>query len=469
MNNNEKSLSKKKTKKNTKIRRLAYFSGSLLFIITLTVMFALSFDFTDRKTFSESEKRELAKFPNFSVSTLFSGEYFSDISLWFSDTFPFRDNLISVSSKIKSAIGISQSLSHFSENSGDVIPDAENESQSMADVTANANQTGNNSDLIKPALPPGQGSRTDNDTKSDGAAFEQNFGSIYVYNDSAYEYYNFVQGTADKYVSAVNSTAQSLSGTGINVYNMVIPTSMDITLDDNVRAKLSSSNQKDAINYIYSKIDKNVKTVNIYDLLKAHNSEYIYFGTDHHWTALGAYYAYAQFMTVKGAQYETLDKFKQYQFTGFLGSFYSDTNKNSALEKSPDTVYAYMPSYNISFKMKESGKNEYMDYPLICDATDFSPSYKYLCFIGGDNPISVIENHDLPEGESCVLVKESFGNAFAPYLACHYKYVYVIDYRHYSGDITDFAKENGVSDIIIQNNISMTRNESLVDRLNDML
>lgn len=463
MDNNQ----KKQTKRIAKVRKRAYFAASLLFIVALTAMFAFSFDFTDRPAFSESEKRELAAFPKFSFTTLFNGEYFNGINLWFSDTFPFRDNLTSASSKIKSMIGIGQSIHRFSENSGDKIPDAENEVQSIADVTVNISPTVSNDDLMKPALPPQQGNR--NDAAQGGDGISQSFGFVYISGNSAYEYYNFVQSTADKYASTVNNAAASLKDSGISVYNMVIPTSIDITLKDNVRKDLNTSNQKDALNYINSKLSADVKTVAIYDLLRAHNSEYLYFGTDHHWTALGAYYAYAQYMTVKGKPYEKLDTFKQYAFSGFLGSFYADTNKNNALAQAPDTVYAYMPPYNIDFKMRQSGKTEFTDYPLICDASDFSPSYKYLCFIGGDNPISVIENKDMPEGESCVLVKESFGNAFAPYLACNYKYVYIIDYRHYDGDITDFAKEKGVTDIIIQNNISMTRNSSLVDRLAEVL
>lgn len=469
MDQSEKQFDKKTTKKSAKTRKHAYFAGSLLFVLILTVLFTLSLDLTDRPTFSESEKRELASFPKFSFTTLFNGEYFDGISLWFSDTFPFRDNLVTTSSKIKTVLGIGQSVHHFSEGNGDVIPDSEGESQSIADVTVDVNQggtKGNNSDLIKPALPQNAGNRENSDGNSD---ITQSFGSIYVYKDSAYEYYNFVQSTADKYIAAVNAAAKSLDGTDIHVYNMILPTSMDIMLNDEVRAKLNTSNQKDAINYMYSKMDSRVKTVAVYDLLRAHRDEYIYFGTDHHWTALGAYYAYAQFMTVKGAKYETLDTFTQYAFNGFLGSFYTDTNKNSALAQAPDTVYAYMPHYNITFKMLQKGNTEFTDYPLICDATDYSQSYKYLCFIGGDNPLSVIENKDLPNGDACVLVKESFGNAFAPYLACNYRYVYVIDYRHYDGDITDFAKEHGAKDIIIQNNVSMTRNSSLVDRLAQML
>ena len=82
---------------------------------------------------------------------------------------------------------------------------------------------------------------------------------------------------------------------------MIVPRSMGITAPDNVVATINTSDQKKAIDYMYSGIAKNgVKTVSIYDTLKARRNEYIYFRTDHHWTATGAYYAYEQFCKAKG-------------------------------------------------------------------------------------------------------------------------------------------------------------------------
>lgn len=452
-------------KKVVRIRRLAYTSASLLFIITLTVLFAFSFDIPDRPSFSDSEKRELAQFPEFSFDSLFSGDYFDGINLWFSDTFPFRDTFVKTSSQIKKLLGVGQSVYHFSENSGDVIPDIpEEESQSIVDITPAVPEKDSGNDLLKPALPTGT-TEKQTQSKGDGDVLEQTLNSVYIYGNTAYEYYNFVRSTADNYINAINSAADDAAKNSIDFYNMLIPTSIDITLNEESREKLNSSDQKDAINYMTGSMNKNVKKVQIFDLMKAHSDEYIYFRTDHHWTGLGAYYAYAQFMTVKGSKYAPLSDFTQYSFPDFLGSFYNDTNKNRALEETPDTVYAYMPKGDISFKMMQQGSDQYIDWPLICDVTDYNPSYKYLCFIGGDNPLSVIENKSLTDGETCVFVKESFGNAFAPFLACNYKYVYVVDYRYFDGDITDFAKEKGATDIIVQNNVSMTRNASLVNRL----
>ena len=75
---------------------------------------------------------------------------------------------------------------------------------------------------------------------------------------------------------------------------------------------------------------------------------------------------------------------------------------------------------------------------------------KYLCFIGGDNALSIITNDSIPDAPSCVLLKGSFGNCFAPFLTQNYHKVYVVDYRkYYRYRMDDFMELYDVDDIIV--------------------
>ena len=67
-----------------------------------------------------------------------------------------------------------------------------------------------------------------------------------------------------------------------------------------------------------------------------------------------------------------------------------------------------------------------------------------------------IENPNITDGSAVVLVKESFGNCFAPFLVDHYQYVYIIDYRYFDGNLTDFVTEKGAGSVIFLNNITAT-------------
>ncbi len=63
------------------------------------------------------------------------------------------------------------------------------------------------------------------------------------------------------------------------------------------------------------------------------------------------------------------------------------------------------------------------------------------------------------------MIKESFGNALIPFLANHYQKIYVIDYRYWDGNVIKLAEEKQAGDIIIVNNISMTRNSYQVGKM----
>jgi hypothetical protein len=76
------------------------------FGITLGLGLLVSFILPLPPTVSETEKRTLSEFPAFSTKALFDGSYFKGIDLWFSDTFPLRETLITANARIKNLYGI---------------------------------------------------------------------------------------------------------------------------------------------------------------------------------------------------------------------------------------------------------------------------------------------------------------------------------------------------------------------------
>ena len=290
-------------------------------------------------------------------------------------------------------------------------------------------------------------------------------GGVYVVGSAGYEMYNYVGSLAEKYQSTVNAVADSLSGVS-QVYAMAIPLSSGITLPDELFSDIPGSDQAQAEKDILAGMGQNVKTIPLHDVMMSHRTEYIYFRTDHHWTALGAYYAYMQFCTAKGITPHNLSDYEVSQFPGFLGSFYNDGGKPDAMKNDPDTVNAYHPvSATASMKYGDNENSTLTGGQVIFDESTASASLKYGTFIMGDNPFTVIENPEVSNGESCIVVKESFGNAFVPFLVDHYQTVYVVDYRYYSGSITQLARDKGVKDVLFVNNLSAIRGSYQMGKL----
>lgn len=110
---------------------------------------------------------------------------------------------------------------------------------------------------------------------------------------------------------------------------------------------------------------------------------------------------------------------------------------------------------------------------VVSDVSTWNASSKYSCFIGGDNPWTVIENPNKTDGSTCIVVKESFGNAFVPFLVPDYQKVYVVDYRYISKvkseKLAALVEETGATDVLFLNNVSATRNESLMKALSSLV
>jgi hypothetical protein len=285
---------------------------------------------------------------------------------------------------------------------------------------------------------------------------------IVTVDDCGYEVYTYLGDVADDYASTVSQVADSLAGTA-DVYDLVIPLGSGITFPDNLQDKFASDDQCEAVKTIEGKMGGNVHVVDVYDSLLEHRDEYIYFRTDRHWTTLGAYYAYEEFCAAKGIRPESLVSYETKEFDGFVGSFYNNT-KDAKLKGNPDTVTAFYPHADSILHVTASDGTTY-DWPVIYDVSNYSESLKYSTFIASNNPYTEIENKELDDGSACIVVKESFGNAFVPFLVDHYQTIYVVDYRYWMGSISGLAQETGASDVIFINNLSMIRNRSLVGKL----
>ena len=420
-------------------------------IITSIIAMIPSF----RSSYSEIEKRDLKKFPEFSFKALASGDYFDEINLWFSDTFPLRDKFVELNSYIKDAFGNSDVKVHGEVEKGDEIPDITGKPSGKPSDNPSVNDSSSDSTTSEPE---------EEDTV-------EKMGAILVIDNAGYEYYNFGIKTANVYIENMNRAADNLNGKA-NFYNIIVPTSMAITAPDDIVQSVSTADQKKAIDYMYNSYNGNVFAVDVYPTLREHRDEYLYFRTDHHWTALGAYYTYAELMNAMSKTPASLDSFIEHRFEGFLGSFYSKSGKMPQLGNTPDTVYAYEPpQFNTIVTTLDTG--EVVKKNIISNGNNMSAGSKYLSFVTGDKPFGVMTNPTINDGSACIIVKESFGNCFVPFLTQNYQNVYVVDYRYFNKidtrNLTQLVDDTGAQDVIFINNISATRNRSLVDYMGNFI
>ena len=282
-----------------------------------------------------------------------------------------------------------------------------------------------------------------------------------VSGDSCFGSYTYHPSLAEEYSNAINDLAERMQGKA-TVFNVPIPLGSGIVIPDVHWQALNTIPQGEAMSRLLSLGSDKVVQVEIYDELMKHRKEYVYFRTDHHWTATGAYYAYRHFCERKGWTPNELSSYKSETFPGYKG-YYAMVTKDAELVGHPDDVTIYYPKSNGQISVSRSssdGQGASTDNEIVKGVADYARA-----FIHGDNAYCDIENLDMDEGESCVIVKDSFGNAFAPFLTDHYKHVYVADFRYTQTTLPQFVEKYGVNDIIFLLNLSTLRNRYMVGQI----
>ncbi len=426
------------------------------FWIALCALFVLGLLLPLRPAESSLEKRKLSTFPKPTLASLWDGSFFSGVETWYADTYPFREQFLRAEAGLENLYGLKgEEIYGVAGKTGDAIPTPSGKTPAptarpSGTPEETAPSVSGNSNDVPPSQDPAD--NAGNETGQDGAIHDipEAAGTVYVAQNRAFEIYYFSREAADAYASMLN-TVQAKVGGSAHVYDILAPTSFGICLSEEVQESLGGSKEQDAFAYINGMLDPAITTVPVFDELLKHNSEYLYFNTDHHWTALGAYYAYCQFAQAKGIEPHALTSFSEQVNPGFLGSFYSYSNQSEALRNNPDTVYTYLPAgTNDCTVTRRDGKT--VLWNVVSDGSIYEENSKYSCFIGGDNPWTEIHNPNITDGSSCVIVKDSYGNSFVPYLVDHYQNIYVVDYRHYTGDLTSFILENHIGDVLFLNN-----------------
>lgn len=460
--------------------------GALLAV--LIAVGAISLLDTD-PTVLAGENRKIEK-PKFSWSALLDGSYVQQLESYYTDTFPFREKLMPLNQELNkfyyySGSGDSNYLAidfnGGAEQGGESLHDVENalNNPEGAGNTTTPETTDPSTDTPEQQTPFTGNAEEETTTPPDIDIPDENqaaaIGTIIVVGDNAMDIPTANNEVIDSYADAVNNLSQAL-GSDVRTISLVTPNSGEFYSPES--SHTGSHSQKDMIDRCYNAMNDNIVTVDAYSALRDHANEYIYFRTDHHWTALGAYYAYTQYCKATGFDPVPLDQFQTGTYENFLGSMYTYTQKypqSQALKDNPDTLTYYLPIVETHAKYySDATLSDGIAISVVYTKLAENVSNKYLCFIGGDTPVCVVETA-VEDGPVCMVLKESYGNAFVPFLTSHYSKIIVIDPRQLnqdgkpSLDLPAFAKEQGVDDLLVINYPFMINNSYYVSLLNRLI
>ena len=395
----------------------------LLSILFLSIIYlgGLLFIILPHDKVSVNEKRSLSPFPILTSNNYLTGKYTDSIDFYYSDNFLFRDHLIALSNKLKEKRGIKNldiKIYTKNEKAGNLIEKNKIENNIKAADTINI---------------------LNNDNEY------QNIKSVIVYKNRALQMFSGSKKVAASFSKLMGE--YKLTFPDVNVYCMAVPVGGDFYLPNNI----NKNNEIKFIDALYASLVNGVIPIRAYESLKPHYKEYLQFNTDHHWTGRAAYYAYEAFCNTIGISQVPMEKLNRKVIKGFLGTLYYYT-LSPELKNNKDSVEYFKIPYETKTVYYTKNSTTPVKGNLYAESARGGNSYGV--FLGGDFPLIKIVS-SIKNNKKILVLKDSYGNAFVPYLASHYEEIYVIDYRYYEGGVKNLVKYNNITDILFAHNVFM--------------
>ena len=281
-------------------KRRSALEGIIIVLFLAIIYFVgLCLVFLKRPTESETEKRKLAEKPQFTFDSYFSGQYTDDFTVYFSDTVPYREQIIHLVSVLNKYKGITAPTFYGNVKEVNAPAEPAPESTEPAQTTAPVviiPDTGDapaSTDVSVTSAPVTEAVTevTEEEELVETIAEFSNNGivvdGVKMYGDNAgVMLFGGNNAAGSRYAEVISRYKQTL-GDDVNVYNMIVPTSVEFYLPH--KFSLYSTSQKEAIDHIYSSYTADVIPIDAYSEIAKHTDEYIYLRTDHHWSQRGAY------------------------------------------------------------------------------------------------------------------------------------------------------------------------------------
>lgn len=341
------------------------------------------------KSFSENENRFLAQMPVFSKETLLDGTYTKEYETFITDQFPLRDAWITLKTMSERAMLKQESNGVYFGRDGYLI-----ETHARSEV---------NEEQLKT--------------------------------------------NTERLLTFLERTVQQLEKEHVSV--ILVPTANTI-LTNKLPPFASGFDQIGYIQKLQSKLKKNHMDeilVDVTSVLYNHNEEEIFYRTDHHWTALGAYYAYEEWIQSRKLEPIKLNSYNPIEVTSkFYGTIYSKVNT----KVKPDSIVIYEPKeekkYQVNYNMGEWVAD------TLYDEKQLEGKDKYAIFLGGNNAVVSIKSEN-KNGKKLLIIKDSYAHCFTPFVVDHYEETQMIDLRYFNMLVSDYIDKEGFDDVLFLYNI----------------
>jgi len=248
-------------------------------------------------------------------------------------------------------------------------------------------------------------------------------------------------------------------GSSANIVMTVVPNAVSVC-SQLLPAGAPVTDQRTVIARIRDAVEGRLHYIDLWDMLHTHCNEDIYYRSDHHWTSLGAKYAFEEMKDV--LKLEEVPGFTEYVVTtGFSGTLASASGAANV----KDPISIYVPDNDMEYVVEYVGENK--KKATIFDSASLETNSKYEVFFGGNFPLIKIRT-TAENKRNLLVIKDSYANAFMQFLLPCYGTIYMVDPRYYSDDIDNLITTGEITDILILYNVNtFAEDNSIASVLSD--
>lgn len=265
-----------------------------------------------------------------------------------------------------------------------------------------------------------------------------------------------------RHVEYIKEFSQRLK---IPVKVALLPTAAEI-MTENLPFLAAPYSQEEYLNELLNAaIDSKAQWLDteVWAALKEHKEEYLYFNSDHHWTALGAFRFYQSLMPFLGFEPISEQAYNKnivaHGFYGTLSAKVPGYGKEDTIEQwlLKDTI----PSYTVEIPDSNYLGDSFF-FPQRLEEKD-----RYTYYLDGNHALTIIRNINNPEGKKLLLVKDSYAHVLAPFLAPHYKEIQLLDLRYYNTPIDELITEENFDEVLVLYSTRQFAVDSHIFKLSD--
>ncbi len=267
------------------------------------------------------------------------------------------------------------------------------------------------------------------------AAGKRESGGVYIGKDKYLmdKFISYSKKQVSVNAEALADLQKRLAAEGISMNTILVPMAAQVLTD-----KLPTyAPVADYAAILQVLTDAGVDTTDVLSALAAHSNENIYYRTDHHWTSLGAYYAYCAW---RGIQPNADEWTQEVLCNNFHGTTWNKVPLPSVPAEEITAWYQH-PTRHVSYN------NGQYETESIYERKYLDGHDQYAVFLNSNQAQTVIEGSG--NSGKLLLIKDSYGNTFSQFPVEDYAEVHVIDLRFFKGDVVEYAKENGITDTLV--------------------